>query len=254
MKVITIIYHKNISSLYKKEWIEKSYKSILNQTYTNFIIYELNYGDDGLKLYKDYTNEKEYKYYNISFDNHADAMNFLLEESLKDGADIVLNNNLDDINDINRFQIQISSIKNGYDLVSSNFIHIDEDDNEITKMTMSVYNLEEELNRKHNIICHPSVCYSRNFIENNKYISSEIPEEDLKLWKRSSNNFKFFICPEFLLKYRIHSNQISNTKIDLIQNLHFNQNIYNNNTEKCICGQIKNKVKYNFCQKCNKIY
>ena len=201
MKVITIIYHKNISSLYKKEWIEKSYNSILNQTYTDFIIYELNYGDDDLQLCNE-SDEKEYKYYKIPFENHAEAMNFLLEKCFIDGADFIFNNNLDDINDINRFQIQISAIKNGYDLVSSNFIHIDEDDNEITKMTMSNFNLNDEFSKGHNIICHPSVCYSRKFIENNKYIPSEIPEEDFNLWKRTLSDSNFFICPEFLIKYR----------------------------------------------------
>ena len=54
MKVAAILYHKNIVYLYKKDWIEKSFRSITNQTFTEFSIYELNYGGDKFKLLKEF--------------------------------------------------------------------------------------------------------------------------------------------------------------------------------------------------------
>lgn len=258
MKVAAIIYHKDILSIYQREWIEKSFNSILYQTYSKFSIYELNYGTNDLKLYREYPNNKEYHYYKIPMNNHAEAMNFLMDECLKDGCDVVFNNNLDDINHIERFKTQIKCIKRGFELVSSNFEIIDENDNVVNKMNFSSKNINDELKVDHNIICHPSVCYSRNFIEKNKYLTNEIPFEDMNLWKRTINDYKFFICPEYLLSYRKHSTQV--TKLhekpeikEEVNNFQFQNNFVN--TERCkFCGEIKDKIKYNFCQKCNTIY
>ena len=44
-----------------------------------------------------------------------------------------------------------------------------------------------------NIIAHPSVCYSKNFVKNNRYDSNRIPEEDWDLWKRTCDKYKFTI-------------------------------------------------------------
>jgi hypothetical protein len=264
MKVATIFYHKNISSIYKKEWIEKSFNSVINQSFTKFSIYELNYGEDNLKLYREYPNNKEYHYYQVEMGNHADAMNFLIDECLKDGCDVIFNNNLDDYSHVDRFKSQLKYIKKGYDIISSNFNIIDETDKKIEEMDFSKKDVSSDLLVNHNIICHPSVCYSKRFFENNRYDPNEIPEEDLKLWKRTVNDYKFFICPEFLINYRKHGNQVTknfeNKKvapklmdIDFVQFNSFNNNF--NNIERCKnCGEIKNRVNYNFCQKCNTIY
>jgi glycosyltransferase involved in cell wall biosynthesis len=270
MKVAAIFYHKNISSLYREDWIEKSFKSVLNQTFKKFTIYELNYGKDDLKLCEKYSNKKKSHYFNIEMDNHAQAMNFLIENCLKDGFDIIFNNNLDDISNEKRFELQINEIKRGYDIVSSNFIHIDSEDDEIRKMDFSKIDIKEQFNLGHNVLCHPSICYTKKFLEKNRYISDEIPEEDFKLWKRTLSDYKFYIHPEYLIKYRIHNNQItsiSNTEsikeeIKKIESVETKvkiqpQIIHNtfNIIDRCrFCGEPKNKVKYNFCQKCNKLY
>ena len=263
MKVAAIIYHKNIVDLYKKDWIEKSFRSITNQTFTEFSIYELNYGGDKFKLLKEFPNNFKSRFFNIKMENHAQAMNFLIDKCLQDGYDVIFNNNLDDISDINRFQLQIQEIKNGYDLVASNFIHIDEEDKEIRRMDFSKLDIKKQFNNRHNIICHPSVCFSRRFLEKNRYVSSEIPEEDFLLWKRTIDDYKFYIHPEYLINYRIHSNQITSKNSDIkketqttpvkIQNPVFLPKV--NIVDRCkICGEPKNKLKYNFCPKCNTLY
>ena len=44
MKSAVILYHKNINKIYKSEWIEECIQSIINQTYKDYFVYDLNYG------------------------------------------------------------------------------------------------------------------------------------------------------------------------------------------------------------------
>ena len=50
LKCLVIFYHKNIQSIYPSRWVEKNISSILNQTYQDFDIWELNYGNDSISL------------------------------------------------------------------------------------------------------------------------------------------------------------------------------------------------------------
>lgn len=289
MKVATILYHKNILSIYREEWIKQCIESIKNQTFTDFIVYEVNYGDDDLNLGEKYGFKQTHHFYKEKLNNHAEAMNFLFDKCLADNVDVVVNNNMDDFSDVNRFEIQLSKIKEGYDIVSSNFQYISEDGILGNKMNMSVYDPIIEFNNEHNIICHPSVCYSRKFIENNRYDGDEIPAEDFKLWKRTIDNYKFYICSEYLINYRFHKNQITTSnsiknddfkyedqtkiifqELNIVVNEDINKReiVTNKPTEVyiepitvripgrslCSCGEPINKIKYNFCQKCNKLY
>ncbi len=292
MKIATILYHKNILKIYKEEWIKKCVDSIKDQSINDFVIYELNYGDDDLNLNTVYDFKQKHNFYHIEMNNHADAMNFLLSKCLEDGFDVVFNNNMDDYSDDRRFEIQLSKINEGYDIVSSNFKFVDEVGNFGNHMTLSHLDIKEEFSKDHNLICHPSVCYSRNFLLKNKYNGDEIPEEDFKLWKRSINDFKFFVCPEILVYYRFHKNQItsisrykdkenefikenqrlmsdlsgqySESKINDIINSRINGEFPkepitirrrgNIVGDVCYCGEMINRINYNFCQKCNKLY
>ena len=211
MKSAVILYHKNINKIYKSEWIEECIQSIVNQTYKDYFVYDLNYGGDDFN-FSNYFDKNNYKFFSESLENHAEAMNYLFDRCIEDDMDCVFNINLDDYYDLNRFDIQLDKIKEGYDIVSSNFRYIGDirfngwggQD----EFKYNGENISEKLEFD-NIIGHPSVCYSRNFINKNKYIPTEIPKEDWELWKRTSGKFKFYICEEFLLFYRIHGEQIT---------------------------------------------
>lgn len=253
-KVSVIIYHKNILSLYRRDWILDCVKSIKLQTYQDFTIYELNYGDEELNICEEYKFDK-YKYFEKKFENHAEAMNFLLQKNIEDNIDIVLNINIDDINNHERFEKQIDKVKEGYDIVSCNFQFIDEFGELGEKMILSDYDIENEFEKEHNVICHPGVCYSRNFIEKNLYIPSEIPKEDFLLWKRTLKKFSFFILPDIMIYYRIHKNQITSNKVVEEKKVSEYINTNRNSIDLCrYCNEPKNKIKYNFCQKCNRLY
>lgn len=213
MKVGVIFFHSNIRSIYKERWIKKCIDSITNQTFKNFKIYEINYGGDGYKLF-DMEDINSYYFENMELRNHAMAMNFIISRAFNDGCDYVFNTNLDDYYSEIRIEKQLEKLEEGYDIVSSDFCYIEEyDDNDIVtfrKGIKSTTNIGLNLEANHNVIAHPVVAYSKKFWESNKYIPGEIPQEDLKLWKRSySKGDRFYILDDELLFYRLHSNQIT---------------------------------------------
>ena len=209
MKLGVVFYHKNLEKIYKKEWIDECIESIENQSIKNLFFYEIDYGDTD----KNVTGSDNF--YSIPKENYADAMNFIISKAFEDGCDYVFNTNLDDKYSSDRIEKQIEYLELGYDIVSSDIMYINEEGGFKLNLVLSQHNnnIKNELDSNHNVISHPSVAYSRNFWENNKYDITKTPEEDLDLWKRASGeNYKFYIIPEFLLTYRIHENQVSTKK------------------------------------------
>jgi hypothetical protein len=214
MKIAVILFHSNIKQLYKQRWIDTCLDSIINQTYNDFTFYEINYGGDGYSVLENKKYEQKSKFWNLKKNNHAEAMNFLFDRVSEDDCDLVFNINLDDFYDLRRFEIQIDFAKHGYDITSSDFSYIQEiddfNDNLLFDMNVSDYEDINFILKNHlNIIAHPSVCYSKNFVKNNRYDSNRIPEEDWDLWKRTCDKYKFTIINEVLLYYRRHSKQIT---------------------------------------------
>jgi hypothetical protein len=207
MKLGIVLFHSNIFNLYRKEWIEKCIHSLNNQTSKNFQFYEINYGSDDVRLINNS------KFFSIEKVNYADAMNFIISEAFNDGCDYVFNSNLDDFYSEKRIEKQLEFLKNGYDIVSSDFCYIDDRNNIIKYMNILQYgNIIDNLNHNHNVIAHPSVAISKNFWMDpeNRYDIKKVPSEDLDLWKRSiGKGYKFHIVNDILLFYRIHNNQVS---------------------------------------------
>lgn len=260
MRVGVVFYHKNIRNIYDWRWIQKCVYSIINQTHSDLLIYELNYGLDNFSILNELKIKRDFNFYNRNFNNHAEAINFLFEESLNHDVDVLFNTNMDDYYELNRIECQLRKIEEGYDVVSSNFKHIDTNDNSIRNMAMNHLDIKDELKKEHNLIAHPSVCWSKKFMKKNKYDPTEIPREDLRLWQRTQKGFKFYICEEYLLNYRVHNNQITQQtttrEIPQIQeNIQYQNNYNNVYVDKCkTCGEVKNKVLYNYCQRCNSLY
>ena len=211
MKVGVVLFHKNIYDLYPKEWIDKCLSSIFNQTFKDFQIYEINYGLDDIKLV-----ENSF-FYSIEKINYADAMNFIITKAFADGCDYVFNTNLDDFYSNKRLEIQIEYLKQGIDVVSSDFCYVDENNNITQYLNIVKYgSILDNLKRGHNVIAHPAVGISKNFwMDNeNRYDINKTPEEDKDLWQKSiQRGYKFHIIDDILLYYRIHNNQVSKKKI-----------------------------------------
>ena len=218
MKKGVIFFHKNIRSIYKERWINKCRETILNQTIEDFTIYEINYGGDDFSIFQDVQLENPHIFISEEKSNHAEAMNTIIDLAFGDGCDYVFNTNLDDYYELNRFEKQIEFLDQGYDIVSSDFCYAEEIENEdkIThyKEIKKFGSVEFNLEKYHNVIAHPCVAYSKKFWESNKYNPEEIPAEDMLLWRRGiESGFKFHICDEVLLNYRLHSNQVTGNNV-----------------------------------------
>lgn len=209
MKSAVIFFHKNAPLMYMPEWMEKCKQSIKDQTYQNFDVYELDYGETGTKLFEGI--KGKYMFFDVAFPNFIGAMNFMISLLFKHGYDVVFITNLDDYYDPTRFEKQMEKIKEGYQLVSSNFYYVN-DKNEISKsMDMVKWgDIGAQLNADHNVIAHPCVAMHRSFWDADLHYENLVGYEDLDLWKRAHNKGKkFFILEDFLLYYRIHDNQIT---------------------------------------------
>jgi hypothetical protein len=124
------------------------------------------------------------------------------------GYDAVGNTNLDDIYHPKWLEKSIEKIKEGYELVSCNFQLFNEEGIYKTHQFENL-DLGKELEREHNIICHPAVVYAKSFWQKgNRYDPDQIPYEDRELWKRAIKNSKFYILPEHLLLHRVHDNAV----------------------------------------------
>lgn len=208
MKAALISYHKNIDTAYQPEWIKQYQDSVLNQTVKEFDIFELNYGGGQQRIFKNST------FVSHPFSTFVDGMNYMLDclfpKYSGHGYDCVFNTNVDDYYAADRIEKQLFWMERGYDLVSSNYTLI-RDDQVVDITKFHDLDIGAQLNSRHNIIAHPAVCYSKQFWKKARYNPNEIPYEDMYLWQRSLPYFKFKILPDNLLFYRLHNNSICQT-------------------------------------------
>jgi len=213
MKVGVVIYHKDILNIYKQRWIDRCIDSIKAQTFQDFKVFELCYSNN-FKMFYDGPGTRAHTFYCTEMENHIHAMNFILDAAFKE-CDVVFNINLDDYYDPNRFELQLEAIKEGYDLVSSNFQLIREntenenEDNLLTKMIFHDWDIKAEQDKNHNILAHPVICYTKGFWERNKhYNTDELGFEDFSMWKKAvANGEKIKILEQILLYYRLSDKQ-----------------------------------------------
>lgn len=223
LKKAVIIFHSNAYKIYKNIWIEKCLLSLNTQTDMDFDVIEICYDGSYTSVIKDFRDKlpnifKTHVFFNEVLQNHAEAMNFLLDYCVENNYDCVFNTNLDDFYSSDRVEVQTQHIKQGIDIVSSNMMYIQDEDGEdkiTTYFKFSEVNTKEgilnEFKKGYNVIAHPSVAYSKKFISENRYIPSEIPREDMLLWWRTVTNYNFYISDKYLLAYRIHEKQITKT-------------------------------------------
>lgn len=225
MKIAVLFYHKDALDTYSIDWIYDCLKSIHDQTWQKFDIYELNYGkrdfDSPVSFIEIFQEEGFFDYHmkkfeNKEFDNHILAMNYMLTILFNDlNYDVVFNINLDDTYDTTRFEKQMKKIEH-FDLIGSIYNIVN---NNIIKTSKS-NNLDEEdeqtymkvktLTEKKCIIPLSSMCFTKKSWE----AIGEIPEmfslESLFICKQIiKNNLKIHVIQEPLVNYRIHKKQYS---------------------------------------------
>jgi hypothetical protein len=232
MESAVIIYHKNALNYYQHKWLIKCLDTIENQTYKNYDVFEVSYGDGPnecsiVKYFKKIKNNKLYYFHKILPD-HSYAMNFLLNKVFHNDTvyKYCFNINIDDFYDVSRFERQIKIIqKLNYD------IDINENDTKIKKIDYLAYNfkknkpiqeqikeeqryIKNEFLKNHNVIANPCVCYTRRFWKLMGPYKNIVPREDYMLFKKAaiSNNINIHISKKFLLYYRIHDIQTTSAE------------------------------------------
>ena len=225
-KVAVMIFHKNILKICEKQWVMKSVKSIYDQTYQDFDVFEINYGGREESVINDKSEHHTHHFYSIDFKNHSYAMNFLLDEIFthEESYDLVFNVNLDDYYHPSRFDEQIKIMKMGYSISSSLWTYVDGSDCKKLKFTLDTLQLQpnldstlateesvrEQILKKQNVVNHPGVCFSRQFWKENLKYRDELPHEDLALWYHvvKESRLHMAVINQNLVYYRIHNNQI----------------------------------------------
>lgn len=202
IKLALICYHKNIENLYPLKWINEFRESIFNQTYGNFTIFEVCYGNDNYRIFDSSIYECK------EFPTFVHAMNYLLDKAFEEGYDYVGNLNCDDKYSVDRIEKQLPFIKQGIDIISSNFCLLQDDEIVLTHKFDGL-DIATNLAMNNNILCHPVIFYSKNFWKQNRYVPDEIPVEDMLLWQRGiKNGNTFIILPDVLCYHRLHDNSV----------------------------------------------
>jgi hypothetical protein len=200
MKLAVIVFHSELTQ-YPKQWILDFSESILNQTYTDFDILELNYSGGEERIFASSIYEI------IKLNNHAEAMNYLIDKAFASGYDFVFNANADDVFALDRIEKQLPYLEQGYDIVSSNF-SLFNDKGVFHTHRFDKLDIRRELERNHNVICHPVIAMSKHFWSYNRYKPELIPLEDMRLWQSSIRSFRFIILPDVLLYHREHEKSV----------------------------------------------
>ena len=84
-----IIFHKNIYKIYNKKWINDCLKSVLNQSFQNFTIYEVNYGNEDFSVLEKFDFNQKHNFYKEDYVNHTYAMNYIIDKALQDNCKII---------------------------------------------------------------------------------------------------------------------------------------------------------------------
>lgn len=223
-----------VTTYNRKELLTETLNSILNQTYTNFeLIVVDNYSDYDFFSHIEFFDDPRIKAYQNQNDGIiAINRNFGIKKSV--GEYIAFCDD-DDVWMPNKLEMSLTFIieskclilftdryiigQNG-DLVSdksSSLINIFE--------KRRIYKLKSSLLIFNNPICLSSVIINRRALNNYRFSENKnlIASEDYFLWLELNREFPIFYLSEKLIKYRIHTNSISNnSKQRLKLNLYVN--------------------------------
>lgn len=134
----------------------------------------------------------------------AHALNIAIDNAK---YDYIARMDSDDISDPNRLEKQLAfMVENDLDMVGTDAILIDKNANEIGSRITPKGDLIDLKIKYKNCFIHPSVLYKKSTILSLRGYNSGFNSEDYDLWLRMRRaGVRWDNMPEFLLKYRIHS-------------------------------------------------
>jgi len=198
-------------------YLKEAIESILNQTFKDFEFLIINDAstDQSLEIINKYLTDKRIKLIN-------NEKNMGLVYSLNKGLDLanskyIVRMDQDDIALPTRLEKQIEFMEKNPDVgVSGTWFEIFYMENTNTCLVQHpIEHRDIQINMLFECsIGHPTVCLNLPLFNkyNLRYDSQFENAEDYELWSRAINYFKFANIPEVLLKYRLHTTNISRSK------------------------------------------
>jgi glycosyltransferase involved in cell wall biosynthesis len=198
------------------EFLNESLESILNQTFSDFEFLIINDGstDGSLDVLKQYA-EIDSRIKIIDRENKG------LVYSLNEGLSLakgkyIARMDADDLSEMKRFekQIELMESDNG-DICGCHFTIISETNKIVNSFIAPI--------TKEAISCcllnsvpyaHGAVMFRKSFFDKNRLSYENVKAEDHKLWCDFYENGAIFLTVnDFLFRYRVHKNSISNSKV-----------------------------------------
>ena len=192
--------------------LKPAIESILNQSFSDFEFLIINDAstDNSLGIIKSYDDKRI-----VIINNEG---NLGLTKSLNKGitlakGDYIARMDCDDICVSTRLQKQYDYLEDNKDIaVCGTNYNIISGSN--SNFPLDNETLKVKLFQGKNLVAHPSTMFRRELFDrfNIRYDETVKYAQDFKLWVDIAQKFKIVNLAEPLLKYRIHSQQISNTK------------------------------------------
>ena len=209
ISVLMSIYNERESD------IRESIGSILGQSESHFefiIIVDNPERNEIASLISDYHDDRIKLFYNEKNIGLAMSMNYAASLA---SADIFARMDADDIAEFDRFERELAFLNNGYDLVFSNYILIDEN-SKVLDQHMPIYDnvgIERRISLDPSIIHHPTVMFTKAIFDKVGGYRNFPCSQDADLWLRMQEvGCKFNMLHDKLLRYRINPCSVSSKK------------------------------------------
>lgn len=197
-------------------YIREAFESVLGQTFQDFEVIAVNDAstDSSLKIVESFNNRK-IRIFNL--EKNLGVSGALNHGLLMSRSEFLARMDADDVCMPNRVEKQIDFFQHNQDVsvLGTWFYSMDSKlKNMVWENRTPLTHREIEATMKQRCcIGHPTVMMKRKVVETIGGYSEEknaLATEDYELWLRALPLFKFANLPEFLLKHRTHSDQVSN--------------------------------------------
>lgn len=211
----TVVNNKPLVSVilpvYNAElYLFESIQSILNQTYTNFELIVINDGssDNSLNIIHNFKDKRLILINNNTNKGIVVCLNSAISISK---GELIARMDADDISLPNRLEIQLHQfLKNTNLILCGSYYNIIYKNIELKTIELPVNNNEIKSRLIfNNQIAHPSVMFRKSLWVNNQYSEHDFGCEDYGLWLSSQKQGEYYNIPIPLIKYRVHSANIS---------------------------------------------
>lgn len=209
-----------IMSVFNQEnYIEESIESILNQTFTDFLLIIINDGstdNSKQKIERFLNNDRIFYADNETNKGLIYSLNRGLEISLKQECQYIARMDSDDISMPQRLALQVDYLDKNPDIgiLGSGMVFFTDNVNNKKLYAPKDHKRIVSTFFCYNPIFHPTVMIRKNVINEKRYSLNFPKYEDYALWIELINVCKFHNLKDILLRYRRHDTNVTNTYKD----------------------------------------